>query len=282
MPVTINGTTGISGIDGTAASPAIEGSDTNTGMFFPAVDTVAITTDGTERMRVDSVGNVGIGTSSPNANLTVQGDANITFSPNVFNIRTRGTASATSGNSGSGISFQGYTTGTSSFADIAFISGIKENATDTNYAGALVFGTRTNGSGSGSFERLRIASNGALSSVVPGGSTLYPSFTARAWVNFNGTGTVAIRASGNVTSITDNNVGDYTVNLTTAMPDANYAITMSATMLSGSSATQNFYSNSVMSGGARSAPTISSFRVGSAQSGSGGTDTEYMQVAIFR
>jgi len=47
-----------------------------------------------------------------------------------------------------------------------------------------------------------------------------PVFAARAWVNFNGTGTVAIRASGNVSSITDNGTGLYTVNLTTAMPDA--------------------------------------------------------------
>jgi hypothetical protein len=48
-------------------------------------------------------------------------------------------------------------------------------------------------------------------------------FGCRAWVNFNGTGTVAIRASGNVSSITDNGTGDYTVNFTTNMPDANYA-----------------------------------------------------------
>ena len=48
--------------------------------------------------------------------------------------------------------------------------------------------------------------------------------TAKAWVNFNGTGTVAIRASYNVSSITDNGVGDYTVNFTTALADANYAI----------------------------------------------------------
>jgi len=47
-------------------------------------------------------------------------------------------------------------------------------------------------------------------------------YGCRAWVNFNGTSTVAIRASGNVTSITDNGTGDYTVNFTTAMPDANY------------------------------------------------------------
>jgi len=49
-----------------------------------------------------------------------------------------------------------------------------------------------------------------------------PLFACRAWVNFNGTGVVAIRASGNVSSITDNGVGDYTVNFATAMQDANY------------------------------------------------------------
>ena len=58
--------------------------------------------------------------------------------------------------------------------------------------------------------------------ATPTGSA--PSYTCRAWVNFNGTGTVAIRASGNVTSITDNGVGDFTVNFTTAMPDANYSL----------------------------------------------------------
>jgi hypothetical protein len=49
-------------------------------------------------------------------------------------------------------------------------------------------------------------------------------YGCRAWVNFNGTGTVAIRASGNVSSITDNGTGDYTVNFTNAMPDANYSV----------------------------------------------------------
>jgi len=53
----------------------------------------------------------------------------------------------------------------------------------------------------------------------------------RAWVNFNGTGTVAINASFNVSSITDNGTGNYTVNFTNAMPDANYAANGSATFL---------------------------------------------------
>ena len=48
-------------------------------------------------------------------------------------------------------------------------------------------------------------------------------YGCRAWVNFNGQGTVAIRASGNVSSLTDNGVGRYTVNFTTAMPDTNYS-----------------------------------------------------------
>ena len=53
-------------------------------------------------------------------------------------------------------------------------------------------------------------------------------YGCRAWVNFNGTGTVAIRESKNVSSITDNGTGDYTVNFTTAMVDANYCSTGSA------------------------------------------------------
>jgi len=70
-------------------------------------------------------------------------------------------------------------------------------------------------------ERMRIASDGTISTTI--GSTLYGAYSARAWVNFNGTGTVAIRQSRNVSSITDNGSGDYTVNLTTAMPDGEYS-----------------------------------------------------------
>ena len=61
--------------------------------------------------------------------------------------------------------------------------------------------------------------NSAQFATVTGTAPIYP---CRAWVNFNGTGTVAIRASGNVSSITDNGTGDYTVNFATPMADANY------------------------------------------------------------
>jgi len=72
-------------------------------------------------------------------------------------------------------------------------------------------------------ESLDTALNAPTATALSTASGSAPSYSARAWVNFNGTGTVAIRASGNVSSITDNGTGDYTVNFTTAMPDANYS-----------------------------------------------------------
>jgi hypothetical protein len=65
MTVLINGNTGISGTNGSAGTPAVQGEDTNTGIFFPATDTVAVATAGAERLRVTSAGDVGVGTSSP-------------------------------------------------------------------------------------------------------------------------------------------------------------------------------------------------------------------------
>jgi hypothetical protein len=101
-----------------------------------------------------------------------------------------------------------------------------------------------------------------------------PVFAARAWVNFNGEGTVAIRASGNVSSITDNGVGDYTVNFTTAMPDSNFAClaTYGNTNASSGSTRQVFWT------GARTNSSVRLF------GGSGTTANDELdaQVAIFR
>jgi len=75
--------------------------------------------------------------------------------------------------------------------------------------------------------------NSPLVKTALNASGTAPIYACRAWVNFNGTGTVAIRASGNVSSITDNGVGDYTVNFTTAMSDANYSVNLTTLALSG-------------------------------------------------
>ena len=75
---------------------------------------------------------------------------------------------------------------------------------------------------------LTLSANSAPVKVALNAAGGAPIFACRAWVNFNGTGTVAIRASGNVSSITDNGTGDYTVNFTTPMPDADFAVCSSS------------------------------------------------------
>lgn len=105
----------------------------------------------------------------------------------------------------------------------------------------------------------------------------------KAWVNFNGTGTVAIRASFNVSSITDNGTGDYTVNFTTAMPDANYSVTIASQLDQGGGA-----GNATMGSGIyRTAAALSSgsFRLYTSYSTSGGqaqADMTTNCVNIFR
>ena len=93
----------------------------------------------------------------------------------------------------------------------------------------------------------------------------------RAWVNFNGTDTVAIRASYNVSSITDNGTGDYTVNFTTAMVDANYATVGLCSQGNRGWAQQRSAANAT---GSTNIRTI--------QEGSGETDSAAVYVAIFR
>ena len=99
---------------------------------------------------------------------------------------------------------------------------------------------------------------------------------ARAWVNFDGTGTVAIRASLNVSSITDLGTGEYTVNLTTAMPDANYSISL-CTAHGGPSGGMVSPVNT-----ARGIPTTSLFYVYTLNAGFNTTDNPYIFAAIFR
>jgi len=114
-------------------------------------------------------------------------------------------------------------------------------------------------------DRLEAASTSQL--VIENGVALTPPTIAdvngvaigtfcRAWVNFNGTGTVAIRASFNVTSITDNGTGDYTVNFTNAMPDVNYSVS-GCYSDSGNTA---FVIASATSGGAPTSMTVSAVR----------------------
>ena len=104
-------------------------------------------------------------------------------------------------------------------------------------------------------------------------------YGCRAWVNFNGTSTVAIRDSGNVSSVTDNGTGDYTINFAIAMPDVNYSVTGGC--LSAAGANQVSLSTKAASGG--SVPTLkttSAIRLVSHTTAL--YDPEQVNVAIFR
>ena len=102
----------------------------------------------------------------------------------------------------------------------------------------------------------------------------------RAWVNFDGTGTVSIRASFNVSGITDNGVGDYTVNFTNAMVDADYVVTAIPTVSPGNGTTIPSFAYGIQAA-AEIAPTASAFRFSTLISASA-YDNKYNCFAIFR
>ena len=107
-------------------------------------------------------------------------------------------------------------------------------------------------------------------------------YGCRAWVNFNGTGTVAIRGSGNVSSITDNGAGDYTINFTTAMSDTNYnvvASTSTAITIAVQGGVNLFYNKA---GNVEVAPTTTQARIQPQSSGGTAIDPQYVCASIFR
>jgi hypothetical protein len=123
--------------------------------------------------------------------------------------------------------------------------------------------------------RTNTLSNAAGSASVPVDTVI--SGSAKAWVNFDGTGTFSpnpsttkIRAAFNVTSITDNGLGDYTVTFTTALADANYAVIVTGDRATAPVGSSNGATNTALSASVRT------------QSGTTSTDSAYVFVAVFR
>ena len=180
MTITINGTTGIAGVDGSASTPAVQGNDTNTGIFFPAADTIAFAEGGAEVARFNSSGQLGIGTTAPTIALDVR------------------TADAAAGRfSRSGTSGQ--------ITSIVFEdgSGTLGSANTTRIAsstGYLAFSTGgTSGDTAGGTERARIDSSGNL--LVGQSSTTTPgagNTTAGACITSLGRGFFSVSGSSSI------------------------------------------------------------------------------------
>jgi len=123
-------------------------------------------------------------------------------------------------------------------------------------------------------ERMRIDSSGNLKFNSGYGSAA-TAYGCRAWVNFNGSGTVSIRASGNVSSITDRGAGKYTVNISNALTDANYTVTFGSPSFNPGNPPWVFQEDYNIS------RTTTGFGMWTNQNGNS-YDSAYVQLAIFR
>jgi hypothetical protein len=206
------------------SSPTISGnlsldSTGTTGVRVPSANTLAFHTSGTEDMRLTSDGILGIGITNPytGTKLSVQNGATNTYS-------------ATSFLSGRTLDVLTNSSDTNDYAGIRFSD--PSNSREAFYGVVLESGGVAQSfvwqgyNGSAYTERMRLTTAGLLQ-FNSGFGSVATAYGCRAWVNFNGLGTVAIRASGNVSSITDVSTGTYEVNFTTAMPDTNYAVSIS-------------------------------------------------------
>jgi uncharacterized protein (AIM24 family) len=190
-------------------------------------------------------GNVGVGTTSPDNKLVVNGALSFSYNPTLS------------------------------------IHGLKLNGLKTEYfAGATSTGSHIihEFTGSSGVAKVSITEGGDFR-FNSGYGSVATAYGCRAWVNFNGTGTVAIRASGNVSSITDNGTGNYTVNFNNAMTDANYAFVATCGGVASNAVPANVGQDT------SSTQTTTAVVIRVAYDGGGGpapADTNVVNVSIYR
>ena len=184
------------------------------------------------------------------------------------------TTSTASAGTGSGIRF-GLNDGsfTSAFGDARGSEILSVTQQSNGRSRDIVFKT-DNGGTLGEAMRIDSSSNLKFNS---GYGSVVTAYGIRAWVNFNGKNTVSIRDNGNVSSITDNGTGDYTVNFSTAMPDANYSV-----LIQSGEDTSGSHSNHIGANLHRSAPTTSACRVNTSSLNGSAVDHQFIFVGIIR
>ncbi len=225
-----------------------------------------------------SADKVGIGTNAPAVLAHVQSTTATTNAVTQV-LRLDSQSSGTPAN-GIGVGMQFSTETAAGNTEIgATIEAITTDVTATSEDFDLSF--KTMAAGAAAAERARIKSTGDFQ-FNSGYGSVATAYGCRAWVNFNGTGTVAIREDGNVSSITDNGTGDYTVNFTTAMSDANYNSVAMGRHYAGVSDAGFIVCFQNGSTDGTTGRTTSSLRVSSHAQTSALTDSPCVTVSIFR
>jgi hypothetical protein len=246
------------------------------------------------------------GTLTVTGAASLQSTLNVTGSSTFANTTVNGTLSVTGGTtlaSITGTSAQLNSLSVTGSTTLANVTGANVTATGTILAASGTSGSPSVASSgdtdtgmywsaanqlsfsTGGNERFRIESTGQIKAVYESQvgtdyiTTMHNGYFCRAWVNFNGTGTVAIRASGNVSSITDNNTGDYTVNFTNAMPDIDYSYFGSISIPLNHNLALNI--NSDTSATDRP-PTTASFRIQITNIYGTAIDANYINIGVFR
>jgi hypothetical protein len=188
---------------------------------------------------------------------------------------------------------------TATAAELNFVDGVTSNIqtqlnakanlaspalTGTPTAPTAAAGTNTTQIATTAFVNAEISAdvgvaNSSLVKTALNASGSAPIYACRAWVNFNGTGTVAIRASGNVSSITDNGTGNYTVNFTTDMPTADYCALV--TSIPKTVANNVNFGFGVFPGGTKTVSAVQVAVGGSSNVGGFNVDYDQVNVAVF-
>jgi hypothetical protein len=232
----IQGISGVQGLTGIQGTQGIQGAG---GLTTTNASTVTLTAGSDTTSFV-------IFSGTATGNIALNTDTGLTYNPSTNILGATISGSAASWTTGRTISLTGDVTGTS-----AAFNGTANLSFATTLANGVVAAANLDGAQTGTA----------------------PIYGTRAWVNFNGTGTIAIRADGNVSSITDGGVGIYTINFTTAMPNANYCVTMCSRSNS-NTAYIAFLDDATV-------PTTAAVKINTATPTVGNADSDYVFVSVI-